>query len=83
MKCLVCGSDMHVIEVESHPSPLVRELEYRIFRCESCGDTERRLASVSKQRSKEVRLAPPLPDGSEEPGAKSILGRIFGSRPPH
>jgi hypothetical protein len=43
MKCFVCGEEMHLATVEPHAQEeSMRGFEYRTFRCEACGDTERR-----------------------------------------
>jgi hypothetical protein len=42
MKCLVCGDDMRLTLVEPHDEASMRGFEYRTFRCQRCGDTERR-----------------------------------------
>src|SRR5579863_9506410 len=42
MKCFVCGSEMRLTLVEPHDEVTRPGFEYRTFRCESCGDTERR-----------------------------------------
>jgi hypothetical protein len=42
MKCFVCASDMRLTLVEPHDALAKPGFEYRTFRCESCGDIERR-----------------------------------------
>jgi hypothetical protein len=42
MKCFECGGDMRLTLVEPHDVLATPGFEYRTFRCESCGDTERR-----------------------------------------
>ena len=42
MKCFVCGGEMRLTLVEPHDEVTRPGFEYRTFRCESCGDTERR-----------------------------------------
>ena len=42
MKCFDCGGEMHLLKVEPHDKITMLGFEYRTFRCESCGDTERR-----------------------------------------
>ena len=42
MKCFVCGNEMRLTLVEPHDEVARPGFEYRTFRCESCGDTERR-----------------------------------------
>jgi DNA-directed RNA polymerase subunit RPC12/RpoP len=42
MKCLVCGAEMRLAVVEPHGSSAAQGFEYRTFRCEKCGDMERR-----------------------------------------
>jgi hypothetical protein len=42
MKCFTCGEDMRLALVEPHDEVTMRGFEYRTFRCECCGDTERR-----------------------------------------
>jgi hypothetical protein len=42
MKCFVCGEDMRLMRVEPHEEVAMHGFEYRTFRCEACGETERR-----------------------------------------
>ena len=42
MKCFVCGVEMRLTRVEPHDSSAAKGFEYRTFRCDSCGDLERR-----------------------------------------
>jgi hypothetical protein len=42
MKCPVCGTDMQLATVEPHRPETMRGFEHLTFRCEACGDTERR-----------------------------------------
>jgi hypothetical protein len=42
MKCVLCGGEMRLIKIEPHDEAVVRGFAYRTFRCETCGDTERR-----------------------------------------
>jgi hypothetical protein len=42
MKCFGCGEEMRLTLVEPHDEITMRGFEFRTFRCESCGDTERR-----------------------------------------
>jgi hypothetical protein len=42
MKCFECGGEMRLTLVEPHDALAKPGFEYRTFRCESCGDTERR-----------------------------------------
>jgi hypothetical protein len=44
MKCLVCGHCMRLAAVEPCDEATMSGLEYRTFKCEGCGDTERRFA---------------------------------------
>jgi hypothetical protein len=42
MKCFSCGEEMRLTLVEPHDEVTMHGFEYRTFRCDSCGDTERR-----------------------------------------
>jgi hypothetical protein len=42
MKCFVCGGDMRLTLVEPQDALARPGFEYRTFRCERCGDLERR-----------------------------------------
>jgi hypothetical protein len=44
MKCFVCGQGMRLATVEPHDEAAMSGFEYRTFKCEGCGDTERRFA---------------------------------------
>lgn len=42
LKCPVCGEDMHLATIEPHHPERMRGFEHRTFRCDACGDIERR-----------------------------------------
>jgi hypothetical protein len=42
MKCFVCASEMRLALVEPHGEIAKPGFEYRTFRCEACGEEERR-----------------------------------------
>jgi hypothetical protein len=44
MKCFVCGQGMRLATVEPYDEAAMSGFEYRTFKCEGCGDTERRFA---------------------------------------
>jgi hypothetical protein len=46
MRCLACGEEMQVDQIDPHETLL--SCEHYTFRCTSCGDIERRL--ISRQR---------------------------------
>jgi hypothetical protein len=86
MRCLACGSEMHLMHVVQDDTMPVPGYEHRTFMCSACGDIERRLvfARDTGQGHTEpmsVHTAPPISpaptDQQERIAASGILGRVF------
>jgi hypothetical protein len=65
MRCLACGSEMHLMHVVQDDTMPVPGYEHRTFMCSACGDIERRLvfARDTGQGHTEpmsVHTAPPI-----------------------
>jgi hypothetical protein len=52
MRCLACGEEMQVDQIDPHETLL--SCEHYTFRCTSCGDIERRLLSRRRVAAAEI-----------------------------
>ena len=43
MRCVTCGTEMHLVEVAQDNTKMVRGYEHHVFVCSGCGEVERRL----------------------------------------
>jgi hypothetical protein len=60
MRCLFCGSEMRLDQVDKNESVSVSGYEWHTFRCSSCGDVERRLALSTGSNASHAEPAPPI-----------------------
>jgi hypothetical protein len=60
MRCLFCGSEMRLDQVDKNESVSVSGYEWHTFRCSSCGDVERRLALSTGSNASNAEPAPPI-----------------------
>jgi hypothetical protein len=81
MQCLVCGSDMRAAIVEPDNRVGMHSFQYRTFRCESCGDSERRFAFEPEHHDQsnmpgQTVSASIVPDQPAEGEIQSRMARI-------
>jgi hypothetical protein len=48
MRCLACGLNMQVVQVEQDNTMFVPGYEHHTWHCDSCGEVERRLTFIPK-----------------------------------
>jgi hypothetical protein len=86
MRCLACGSEMHLMHVVQDDTMPFPGYEHRTFMCSACGDIERRLVfarDIGQSHTEPVSVdtAPPISpaptDQQERIAASGILGRVF------
>jgi hypothetical protein len=86
MRCLVCGAEMHLMDVVQDVTMPVPGYEHRVFTCCACGDIERRVVFTghigpSHTKPVSVHTAPPIspaPISQKECiTASAILRRVF------
>src|SRR5258705_38425 len=86
MRCLVCGAEMHLMDVVQDDTMPVPGYEHRTFTCSACGDIERRLVFTghvgpSHTKPVSVHTAPPISPAptsqNERITASGILRRVF------
>src|SRR5713101_352400 len=88
MRCLTCGAEMHLIEVEAVPDEtmMVPGYEHHTFECSGCGDHVQRLMftreirplPIEPMRLPPARLASPVPNSRNKVvAARSAWGRMI------
>ena len=79
MRCLACGLNMQVVQVEKDTTMIVPGYEHHTWQCDGCGEAERRMTFIPKKevwmraaervRSKQAELR-------EREGATERLARF-------
>ena len=68
MRCLTCGLNMQVVQVEKDNTLLVPGYEHHTWRCEGCGEVERRMTFIPEKKQVETMSHPAMPADNFEAG---------------